>query len=923
MSDQEDQFIQEVREIFAIEAREHLDIIEDILLQLEKNPDLTDRLDQLFRVMHTLKGGAAAAAHVDIAKIGHEFETTLQYLRDGQIRLTKELINLFFLSIDKICKMLYEQIYDGPQDLSKLIAQFQEFYPKTEASGITRSDSQQPRQKKPRSKKTLSDQSKTATKSKTLPRKKTKKVVNSTKENEDLQKDDDHSDQFIFSGYELGSDLDDLNFYHLTISKDVFKDTFAKNINIVKNIYNFTIVIQCKTEDIIYEDLAEIAVFPETPLNVLSATKLNVTELSESISLSERFIQKADHQLVLSHSDSGMIFFDQLPENDQDLNPKESSDFLSDDISNTQEVLQKDSVPVLMRASPTIRIKVDILDQLMRLASELVLVRNQQLKIVNQENDEARASTQRLDAITTEIQSQIMATRMQPIGNIFSKFNRIVRDLAQKLDKSIELTTTGDDVELDKTILESLADPLMHIIRNCCDHGIEDSRTRIKNKKAVKGTISLRAFHEGGLVNIEIKDDGGGISLAGIRKKALNKNLKSADELSKMTDRELLQLIFLPGFSTAAKITDVSGRGVGMDVVKVSIEKLGGNIEVKSFYKQGTEIFLRLPLTLAIIPCLIIECEQQIFAIPQVNLEELIALSETDAEKKLEMAGNMEVFRSRNTLLPIVRLSQILKKNHHLSKDFALYSSEEKKSRTDQILYFAVLKSGDKRFGLVVDHIIGTEEVVISPMHSALKDIHIYSGATVRGDGQVSLILDAFGISEFAGVSGAEGTSTINHELPAVQTDLIWSSQDEQPMLLFSLNHTEQIAVVQKEIKRVIKVPMDRIQSVGKHVITSIDDTFTYVLFLDQYLPISERKQSKEIYLIIPKAGKIPIAIYAIEISDIEKLSGSDVSNLYKSKGIEGSSMVNNKITFHVNINTFVEECEKEVFRSDSNLFSA
>ena len=432
-----------------------------------------------------------------------------------------------------------------------------------------------------------------------------------------------------------------------------------------------------------------------------------------------------------------------------------------------------------------IRIGMEKIDHLFRIVGELsiqneILYHAWESGKLNSEL--ASSSVNLINKGMTELQDQAFSLRMQPVKPIFVSLQRAAFDVSRTLGKKIKVMVEGEEEEFDKSLLEFMKLPLTHIVRNAVDHGIEPLTVRRKLGKPDVSLLKMSAEPHSGGVIIKISDDGKGLSPDFIKKKALEKGfLNQEDEIS---DDRALQLIFLPGFSTAAKITDVSGRGVGMDVVKVSIEKLGGNIEVKSFYKQGTEIFLRLPLTLAIIPCLIIECEQQIFAIPQVNLEELIALSETDAEKKLEMAGNMEVFRSRNTLLPIVRLSQILKNNHQSSKDFALNPSGEKKSRTDQILYFAVLKSGDKRFGLVVDHIIGTEEVVISPMHSALKDIHIYSGATVRGDGQVSLILDAFGISEFAGVSGAEDTSSVNHELPAVQTDLIWSSQDEQPMLL-------------------------------------------------------------------------------------------------------------------------------------------
>jgi len=823
-------------------------------------------------------------------------------------------MEILFASVDKICKILYDQNMESKKsDVAEIINKIKEhtnstkkteFNQDSEANSPPPPDHNQPKDS------IISVEPQTEPVS--TPAEPVSLTTATEKSQQSVASDcEENKDDFCFHGYDLGTDLEDFYFYRIHLLPGHLRNKSITLPEVLKNIGNYTIIIQAvAASGEIIEDLKDTLELEEHGLKMLVATRLGHRELVENLNLPETSLEICNTQQVLSNSDSGMIFL----ENSMDSSEEERDSTPEHDKDERKAVPEeKTSAPDmmisnLMKKTPTIRIRVEILDHLMRLASELVLVRNQQLKIINPEDDEARASTQRLDNITTEIQSQIMATRMQPIGNIFSKFNRIVRDLSLQLKKTIEITTTGDDVELDRTILENLADPLMHIVRNCCDHGIEDSRTRIKNKKPAKGHVTLRAFHEGGLVNIEIKDDGAGISLDGIKRKALKNDLRSRDELEHMSDKEILQLIFLPGFSTASSVTDISGRGVGMDVVKVSIEKLGGNIEIKSEINKGTQIFLRLPLTLAIIPCLIIECENQVFAIPQVNLEELITLNSHEEGHHLETLGSVEVYRIRDSLLPIIRLSEVLRKGHSKPEQFP--DPSEKSPSAFDITYFVILKTGDKRFGLLVDNIVGTEEVVISPLHSALKDIHIYSGATVRGDGQVSLILDAFGISEYSGVAGMDD-SNLSSSYSKPESKI--SNFKSDPLLIFSTNGKEQLAINQKDVQRVIKLPYSDLVFVGEHVTVPVDNTFTHVLFLDKYLPISEHNKPETIYLIIPKNFKIPIGIFATQISDSEAADMLNINNFYNQDGITGSSMIEGSLTYHLNINKFVKKCEKEL----------
>jgi two-component system chemotaxis sensor kinase CheA len=388
----------------------------------------------------------------------------------------------------------------------------------------------------------------------------------------------------------------------------------------------------------------------------------------------------------------------------------------------------------------TLRINVALLDRLMNLAGELVLVRNQAVRVADPADAQLRQVVQRLNAVTSGVQQAVMLTRMQPVSNLFGKFPRLVRDLAKQLGKQIELTTRGTEVELDKAILESLSDPLTHLIRNCCDHGIETPAERVAAGKPPQGHVLLHAHHEGGQIRIEVRDDGRGIDPDRVRRKALGQGLKTAAELAAMSTAELQALVLLPGFSTAEQVTEVSGRGVGMDVVKTNVEHVGGSLQIESSPGGGTSVHLRLPLTLAIIPCLIVTAGGQRYAIPQKDLEELVCL-EGDKAGKVETANDQEVYRLRNRLLPLVRLSELLARPRPF--DAAARAEILHRPRpANALVSFAVVKVGGERFGLVIDGFLNTEEIVVKPMHPVLKPLRIFSGATIMGDGRVALILD-------------------------------------------------------------------------------------------------------------------------------------------------------------------------------------
>jgi len=390
-------------------------------------------------------------------------------------------------------------------------------------------------------------------------------------------------------------------------------------------------------------------------------------------------------------------------------------------------------------AENSLRVETGLLDRLMNLVGELVLTRNQISQIgQREENPALLGASQKLSQITSELQAGIMKTRLQPIGNVWSKFPRLVRDAALAGGKKIRIEMSGGQTELDKSIIEAVKDPLTHLIRNCIDHGIEIPERRMTAGKPEEGVIRLRAFHEAGLVLVEISDDGAGIRPELIREAALRRGLVTEAKADALTDHDLIQLIFVPGFSTAREVTMLSGRGVGMDVVKTNLERISGTIDVISRPGEGTIFKIKLPLTLAIIPALIVKSGGERFAIPQLSLLELIRLEGARADQKIEWIENVPVYRLRGRLLPLIYL------NHELG----LARPAEIPGGSDEAIHIIVLESHSGPFGLIVDEVRDTEEIVVKPLSRQLKALSVFSGATIMGDGRVVLILDVMGLAQ-------------------------------------------------------------------------------------------------------------------------------------------------------------------------------
>jgi two-component system chemotaxis sensor kinase CheA len=447
-------------------------------------------------------------------------------------------------------------------------------------------------------------------------------------------------------------------------------------------------------------------------------------------------------------------------------------------------------------ADATIRVDVALLDKLMNLVGELVLARNQILQYSSRQDDATlNATAQRLNLITTQLQEGVMKTRMQPIGMVWNKLPRVVRDLAAACGKQIQLEMDGAETELDKSIIEAIKDPLTHIVRNCCDHGIETPERRVGAGKPAQGRLLLRAYHEGGQVNIEIVDDGGGINGTRVKQKAVEKGLLRQEQADLLSEREAAHLVFLPGLSTAKEVTSISGRGVGMDVVKTNIEKIGGIVDLTSRAGQGTTVKIKIPLTLAIIPGLVVSSGGERFIIPQVSLLELLRLEGEAGKKQIERIQGAPVYRRRGSLLPIAYLNEVL----------GLPPAAD-----GEVLNIVVLQAENRQFGLVVDTINDTQEIVVKPLGKQLKALNAYAGATIMGDGKVALILDVLGVGQLSGVL----SETRDHgRSDAAKGDAVHS--ERQAFLLFRAGVHERLAVPLSLVARLEEFPASRIERAG------------------------------------------------------------------------------------------------------------
>ncbi len=548
-------------------------------------------------------------------------------------------------------------------------------------------------------------------------------------------------------------------------------------------------------------------------------------------------------------------------------------------------------------AAQTIRVTVDVLEDLMTLVSELVLTRNQLLQLARtQENSAFTVPLQRLSHITSDLQEGVMKTRMQPIGNAWNKLPRLVRDLSHEMGKKIELTMLGADTELDRQVLELIKDPLTHMVRNSGDHGLETPAERRAAGKPETGQIVLNAFHEGGHILLEISDDGRGLAVDRIKAKALSNGLATETELAAMTEGQIQRFIFRAGFSTAAKISAVSGRGVGMDVVKTNIEKIGGTIDLKSTAGQGTKFTVKIPLTLAIVSALIVEVSKERFAIPQISVVELVrartdGAAESSGESVIERIKGTPVLRLRNRLLPLVSLTELLRLGET--------------THGDGTAHVVVAQVGQQMMGIIVDRVFDTEEIVVKPVAPILRHVTMFSGNTILGDGSVIMILDPNGIARATGVGAGGDGRQARASLADTQT-----SPDQTAMLLFRAGSCLRMGVPLGLVARLEDIPRSKIETSSGSPVTQYRGKLMPLISIDG----GTDQESPHQPLLVFAEGERIMGLMVDEIIDVveDKL---DIELASGRPGILGTSVIGGLATDVLDTGYWLMQAWEDWFR--------
>ena len=530
--------------------------------------------------------------------------------------------------------------------------------------------------------------------------------------------------------------------------------------------------------------------------------------------------------------------------------------------------------------SATIRVPVEVIDRLMNLASELVLARNQALEtLVTPADARGRQLLQRINSVTTDLQQAVMLTRMQPVGTVFNRFPRMVRDLARSLGKRIHLSVTGSEVELDKSVLEKLADPLNHLVRNACDHGLEPPANRLASGKTEVANLELSARQEGGQILVRVADDGRGIDPGRVKAKALEKGLVGPQDLDGLTDSQAQALILTPGFSTAEKVTDISGRGVGLDVVKTNLESIGGTLQIDSIPGQGTTFSLRLPLTLAIIPALVVRVSGERVCIPQRELLELVSA----ANLRARPMGGRFVVELRGQPLETIHLGKVLKLESAESPAF------------NRAGFLAVVRAGQRIVALAVDELNGSQEIVVKPLHPLLRGLGLHGGATVLADGLPAPILDIEGVVRAAGPA-LLATNHANATAAPSRTEI-----PSQSAVVFEFGPAERFAVPLALLKRVDRVLPGQVERIGDRQIARLEAANLAMIFPDEVMPVGAPEiLPGELFLLTPREGGQGKALVATSILDTTMIPMALESPPLEHPGILGSTRLAGRLTLVV-----------------------
>jgi two-component system, chemotaxis family, sensor kinase CheA len=845
---------------YLAESREHLANIESDLLTVESAGANIDEtlVNKVFRAAHSIKGGAGFFGLQRIQELAHKVENVLHMVRSREMVPTPEVIGILLRSFDKLREMIDNASTSNSADVAEFVAAL------------------------------------TSLASAHLPQEsKASLVTPANVGGLTLSVTEFYLDRARRCG----------EFVYL-VDFDLIHDIQRKGrtpLDLFQSLQQCGSVLDCQV------DIVGAGTLDDEPGNMLMLRALVATVLEPSIASNLFEVPAERIQVVHPPSNDAPVALKEAtaPMASPTPTPVEVSPEPHATIANAPEVAAQSPTEstataasasrAVAAADTSLRVSVPLLESLMNLAGELVLSRNQLVEAIAHTDMRAVAACgQRINLVTSELQEAIMLTRMQPIGNIFAKFPRVVRDLSKDLNKDIALQIDGKDVAMDKTIIEGLSDPLTHMVRNAVDHGIETPEARRASGKKGAGTVHLRAYHSAGQVVIEISDDGKGISPQKVANAAAAKGLVTKEQIAAMSDKEKIALIFLPGLSTAEKVTDVSGRGVGMDVVKTNLDKLGGKVEIESVLGRGSTFRITLPLTLAIIPSLLVSAEGERFAIPQVNVNELIRVQADQVASRIKVVGAAEVLSLRGKLIPIVHLADVL----------GFGESNGVRRRCQGELNIVVVSAGGCEYGMIVDRLHDTVEIVVKPMGRHLKSLHEYAGATILGDGRVALILDVAGVASKMQL----GTSDLK---TSKADDVEQTQQDSQALLLFRNAPEEQCAVPLNLVSRVEQISSEQVEQIGGRRTMQYRGSSLPLVCLSDVAKVGQMQDSQDRVVIVFEHGGREVGLLAaMPVDVVESAVGVDQTT-FRQRGVMGSVILKDHTTLLVDLHELVEPAKQ------------
>jgi two-component system, chemotaxis family, sensor kinase CheA len=899
----------EILDLFLEESLEHLEGIEDDLLAIEQaGAEIdVDQVNKVFRAMHTIKGGSSFFGLTKVKDLTHVAESILDRVRKCQLVPTPAIVESLLEAVDHLVAMINNPQGIDSYDIGGSLAKM-----KSVESGEGGEAASQVEEGQ---------------------------VEIFSKENELI---------FLVNNSDLLDCENKLkggpNLYLLTY--DLLKDVEEKGKQpqiVIEELVQLCYIVESKVD---FEHVPDLENFVKVslPFYVLVSTVLEPDMVFEFFDIEHGSITTFDDERrpvkeispdkPTSSSAAGSVSGNELDDlaqalegaasdlgstsNDGDLVDKLLGSVKSENTliksPGTQplpavpvetKVASAKKVPAIAKkssSSENLRVSISLLENLMSLAGELVLARNQLLQAA--EHDEVismKVASQQINMVTSQLQEAIMKTRMQPVGIVFNKFKRIVRDLCNDLGKDIELVIEGENVEMDKTIIESIGDPLTHIVRNSMDHGLETPQERINAGKSAKGTLNIKAFHEAGKVIVEIIDDGRGVNIEKVSEKALEAGIVTEQVLERMTDKEITNLIFKPGFSTADEVTEISGRGVGMDVVLTNLKQLGGVVDLNSRPGLGTHLKISLPLTLAIMPSLLVSVSDKTYAVPQVNLLQIVRVPVTEVREKIQHIGASLVLRFTDELIQVVRANDFL-----LDNPTPIDMEHESFGFTSP-LHILVVSVGELKYGVVVDQTLDSPEIVVKPFGRHLKSLKFYAGATILGNGSIAPIFD------IAGIATELNITHISQEDHDDDSQEKGDSKGELQKLLIVNNGTsERLAIPISNIVRIERVPAEKIKKVGTQVTYDYMGKSIALFRVEDVANISKAELDGQCSIVIFEALGRQLGLLVKEIVDSVEVIVEFDEATHRQAGIFGSAFINDHLTLLIDLFGVVAEQKPE-----------